>query len=207
MQEPTYRSNQTETPPSPPNVLFDGTRLGLEATMISGLSIAIPAGLHCGLSATLGYLSRYEEGLPATAKAFSVGSFIGITLLAVMALIMTVFFGSAIPTMLYTMIEVIFSLQWLKKRRGKDKLVNAIAGGILGFLFGIPCTALVMLLTNISLPNASTAELFRWPGILSIDSIVLVWSMLFPLINIIGGVRSGWQIGKIAETVQMYWFF
>lgn len=202
-----YQHNDRTASPSPPNVLFDGTRLGLEATMITSLCVAIPAGLQSGLGATLGYLSRYSDGLAVEANAFSLGSFIFSSLAGMLVLCMAMFFGTAIPTMLYTMGLVSFSLRWLRKRRSRDKLANAIAGGILGFLFGMPCTALVLLLIEMQ-PNGSLyAELMRWPVILSIDGIILLWSTLMPFLNIIGGVRSGLKIGEIAANVKMYWYF
>jgi hypothetical protein len=188
-------------------VLFDGTRLGLEATMITALCVAIPAGLQSGLSANLGYLVRYSEGLVVGGKAFSFGSFIFSSLAGMLVLCMMMFFGIAIPTMLYTMGLVTFSLQWLRKRRGRDRLANVIVGAILALLFGTPCTVIVLLLIDMR-PNGSLyVELLRWPNILSIDGIVLLWSTLTPLINIIGGIRSGLKVAEIIENVKMYWYF
>jgi hypothetical protein len=207
MQNTPYRYDDRTAPPSPPNVLFDGTRLGLEATMLSALCIAIPAGLHVGLSANLGYFIRHAEVLTVEARAFALGSFLFSSLGGMLVLCMALFFGIAIPTMLYTMGLVSFSLFWLRKRWGRDKLANAVAGGILGFLFGTPCTVLVMLLIDMR-PSASLyAEVMRWPSILTIDAIVLVWFILLPLINAIGGVRSGFKIAGIIENLKMYWIY
>jgi hypothetical protein len=207
MRNTPYRHNDRTASPSPPNVLFDGTRLGLEATMISALCIAIPAGLHSGLSATLGYFIRNTDALAVEAKAFTLGPFIFSSLAGVLILCMMMFFGIAIPTMLYSMGLVSFSLHWLRKRRGRDKLANAIAGGILGFLFGTPCTVLVMLLIDMRPSGPLYADLVRWPAILTIDAIVLLWFTLLPLINTIGGVRSGLKIAEIVENVKMYWIY
>ena len=192
---------------APPNVLFDGTRLGLEATMITALCIAIPAGLHSGLSATLGYFTRYAELLAVEAKSFALGSFIFSSLAGVLVMCMMLFFGIAIPTMLYTMGLVVFSLNWLKKRRGRDKLANAIVGGILGFLFGAPCTVLLLILIDMKPSGLLYAELIRWPAVLTIDAIILLWFTLLPIFNVIGGVRSGLKIAKIVENIKMYWVF
>lgn len=207
MQNTPYRYDSRTAPPSPPNVFFDGTRLGLEATMITSLSIAIPAGLHSGLSSNLGFFTRYADVAAVVPRAFTVGSFIWASLGGMLVLCMAMFFGTAIPTMLYTMGLVQFSLFWLRKRWKRDKLANAIAGGILGLLFGAPCSLLVMLLTDMRFSPLLYLELLRWPAILTIDGIVLLWFTLLPVINIIGGVRSGLKIGGIAETVKMNWFF
>jgi hypothetical protein len=51
------------------------------------------------------------------------------------------------------------------------------------------------------------AELLRWPAILTIDGIALVWFSLLPLLNAIGGVRSGLKIAEIVENVKMHWFY
>ena len=81
MRNTPYRHNDRTGPPSPPNVLFDGTRLGLEATMISTLGIAIPAGLHSGLSANLGFFIRNADALAVQARTFTLGPFIFSSLL------------------------------------------------------------------------------------------------------------------------------
>ena len=62
--------------PRPPNVFFDGTRLGLEGNMLTTLALAIPSGLHISLSVMLGYAVRYAEGLPAESKPFALFGFI-----------------------------------------------------------------------------------------------------------------------------------
>jgi hypothetical protein len=175
--------------------------------MVTTLGIAIPAGLHSGLSANLGFFIRYAEAAGMAPNAFAWWPFIWTSLAGVLVLSMALFFGIAIPTMLYTMGLVRFSLFWLRKRWDRDKLANGIAGGILGLLFGTPCTALVMLLVDMRLSGALYAALLRWPAILTIDGIVVVWFTLLPLINIIGGVRSGLKIGEIAENVKMHWLF
>ena len=207
MQNTPYRFDSRTAPPAPPNALFDGTRLGLEAAMITVLAIAIPAGLHIGLSSNLGFFIRYSEAADVVPKAFALGSFIWTSLAGILVLSMALFFGIAIPTMLYTMGLVQFSLFWLRKRWDRDKVANGIAGGILGLLFGTPCTAMVMLLVDMRPSGALYAELMRWPAILTIDGIVLLWFTLLPVINIIGGVRSGLKIAEIVENVKMHWFF
>jgi hypothetical protein len=207
MQNTPYRYDSRTSPPAPPNVLFDGTRLGLEATMVTVLGIGIPAALHSALSANLGFFIRLGEVAGVAPKAFSLGSFFWLTLAAVLVLSMALFFGMAIPSMLYTMGLVRFSLFWLRKRWDHDKLANAIAGGILGLVFGTPCTVVVMLLVDMQLSLSLFGELLRWPAILTIDGIILVWFTLLPVVNIIGGVRSGLKIAEIVENVKMYWVF
>ncbi len=207
MRDQPYRFDEQTAAPSPPNVLFDGTRLGLEATLFSGLSFAILAGLQCGISITLGYFMRIADGLPDTANPFAPGRFVAMSLFSAFILIMIFFFSAAIPTMLYTMGLVRFSLFWLRKRKGRDKLANAIAGTILAFLFGLPCSALGLLLIDVHPSPALYGELLHWPHLLSIDGMMLLWMSVLPFFNIIGGVRSGIKIGEIVEHMQMYWFF
>ena len=207
LQNQPYQYGASSGPPSPPNILFDGTRLGLEATMLVGLCVAIPGGVQTALSVTLGYFTRYARGLPASPHPFALGTFVFAWLASVIILSMIMFFGSSIPTMFYTMLTVRFALFWLRKRKKNDKRASAIAGGVLAFLFAFPCTALSLLITDLSPTPQALSELLRWPAILSIDAIVLLWTALFPLLSIIGGVRSGLKIGEIAENVKLYWYF
>jgi|GEM_PF-6648249 len=206
MDEQFYRFNEQSTPPSPPNMLFDGTRLGLEATLLSGLCLAVPAGLHCGLSITLGYFARLTD-MPAMADPFSVGRFFWMSLISAFILVMILFFSMAIPTMLYTIGLVRFSLFWLRKRKGHDRRANAVMGGILAFLFALPCSAFGLIMVDIAPRPDLYIELLRWPVILTIDGLFLLWMTLLPFIAIIGGVRSGIKLGEIAERVQIYWIF
>lgn len=207
MQNQSFRFDEQTAAPGPPNVLFDGTRLGLEATLLSELCFAVPAGLQCGLSITLGYFVRIADGLPDTANPFALGRFLWMSLVSAFILIMILFFSTAIPTMLYTMGLVRFSLFWLRKRKGHDKRANAIAGAILAFLFGLPCTALGLILIDIYPSLALYGELLRWPDLLSIDGMMLLWMTVLPFFGIIGGVRSGIKIGEVVERMQMYWVF
>lgn len=206
MEEGFYRHNERQSPPAPPNVFFDGTRLGLEGTMIAALIVAIPAGLQSGLSATLGYLVRYAE-MPAEPKAFSFGGLIWGWLLAALPICMILFFGGAIPTMLSNMGLVAYMLRWLRKRRGKDRLAATVAGAVLGLFSGIPCSALAMLVGGISPTFSLYTTLLRWPAILSVDGIFILWLTLLPFANAIAGARSGWKIGQLIEELQIYWFF
>jgi len=206
-QNAPYRYNDKTAPPGPPDILFDGTRLGLEATLISALGVAIPVGILAGLSTSLGYLERYAEGMPVEARAFSPAGFIFASLLAFFVLTIAMFFGSAIPTMLYNMGLVAYMLRWLRKRRGRDKLASTIAGGILGLFSGIPCTALGMIIAEMPPHGALYARLWSWPALLSVDGLFLLWMTLIPPINVIGGLRSGWKIGERIEEVKLYWFW
>jgi hypothetical protein len=40
------------------------------------------------------------------------------------------------------------------------------------------------------------ATLFRWPEILTVDSVVLLWFSLNPVTNEIAGAQIGWRLGK-----------
>lgn len=206
MSEQFYRFNEETAPPTPPNILFDGTRLGLEATLLNGLCFAVPAGLHCGLSITLGYFGRLAD-MPQIASPFSIGRFFWMSLFSTLVLVMILFFSTAIPTMLYTMGLVRFALFWLSKRKGHDRRANAIVGGILGFLFALPCSAFGLILVDLFPPPANAITLLRWPAILTVDGILMLWMTLLPFFAVAGGVRSGIKLGQIAERVQMYWFF
>ena len=71
-----YRYDQQSEATRPPSVFFDGTRLGLEGSMLATLIVAGLGGLHIGLSATLGYAVRYAEGLPDQARPFALFGFL-----------------------------------------------------------------------------------------------------------------------------------
>jgi hypothetical protein len=192
--------------PQPPSAFFDGTRLGLEATMLATLAIAIPAGLHIGLSVVLGYATRYADGLPPAAKAFSLGGFVFASLLAIIAMSMLLFFGGSIPTMAYSMGLVALMLRWVGRRHGRERLTSTILGTVLGLLFGGMGTAVLFLLMSMTPSAAAYATMFRWPAILRVDGIALLWLTLNPLANAIAGGQIGWRLGKQLENLTMYWF-
>jgi hypothetical protein len=194
------------TAPTPPNAFFDGTRLGLEGTMLSTLTIGVPAGLHIALSATLGYATRLSD-MPQGSKAFSMMGFIFISILALVAMAMVLFFLLAIPTMAYSMILVATMLRWMRKFRGREKVVPTIVGAILGLIIGVGTSALIFLLSNVHPTPASYGSIFRWPEILTIDGIILLWFTLNPLLNAVAGAQIGWRLGKMLDQMTMYWFF
>jgi magnesium-transporting ATPase (P-type) len=200
------RSRQVQMP-QPPNPFFDGTRLGLEGNMLVTLGIGIPSGLHIALSAILGYAARLEEGVPAQARQFTVVGFLFAAILAIIAMAMVLFFSLAIPTMAYSMGLIAFMLRWVGKRRPREKLVSAIIGAVLGLIVGICGSALIFVLVDIVPSPSLYAAVFRWPQILSIDGIILLWVSLSPLVNAGAGAQIGWRVGKQLEEVSQYWYW
>lgn len=174
--------------------------------MLSTLAIGIPAGLEIALSVVLGYAMRLDR-FPDQSKAFSATGFIFISILAVVAMAMVLFFLLAIPTMVYSMILVATMLRWMRIFRGREKVVPTIVGAVLGFLIGVGTSALIFLLSSVSPSPAAYAAVFRWPQILSIDGIILLWFTLSPLINAIAGGQIGWRLGVILDQMTMYWYF
>jgi hypothetical protein len=198
---------QSQQAPQMPNAFFDGTRLGLEATMFATLWIAIPAGLHIGLSATLGYAVRYAHGLPEETKAFAFFGFFFASLLAVIALAMAFFFGGAIPTMAYSMGLVAFMLYWLGKRRGNLKRTSIIVGSILGLLTGLLMSTAGLMLMGLRPTPGTYATMFHWPEIMTIDGIALLWFTLLPIATAAAGMQSGRKLGDQLETLTMNWYW
>jgi hypothetical protein len=194
-------------PPQPPSAFFDGTRLGLEGSMLATLIVAIPAGVHIALAATLGYAVRYVDGLPAQANPFSLSGFIFAWLLAIIALAMLGFFVGSIPTMGYSVVLVVVMLRWVGKRRGREKLVSTIAGSVCGLLTGGLESAAGFLLMNLTPSAAAFAMLFRWPAIMSVDGIALLWLTVNTLANAIAGAQIGFRLGKQLEELTMYYFW
>jgi hypothetical protein len=201
------RYNQQSQVTQPPNVFFDGTRLGLEGSMLGTLTLAGIGGLHIGLSTTLGYAVRYAEGLPDQAKPFTLFGFILTSILAFVALSMLFFFGTSIPTMAYSMGLVWGMLGWVGKRWGREKLASTLLGAALGLLTGLLLVASISLVFGARVDGAAYATLFRWPAILSIDGIVLLILTLYPLVSAGAGVQIGWRLGKHIEEMQLYWFW
>ncbi|MBL7200639.1 MAG: hypothetical protein ISS56_10845 [Anaerolineae bacterium] len=193
--------------PTPPNVFFDGTRLGLEGTMLATLSVAIPAGLHIALSTMLGYAVRYADGLPEEAKAFSLFGFIFIAILAIVAMAMVMFFGGAISTMAYSMGLVALMLRWVGKRRGRERMTSTIFGAVMGLIAGLLGSVLIFTLMDLKPTWSLYATVFRWPAILSIDGIALLWFSLNPPIQAAAGAQVGWRLGKQLEEITLYWFW
>jgi len=195
------------TPPQPPNAFFDGTRLGLEGSMLTTLAVAIPAGVHIALAATLGYAVRYAEGLPTQANPFSLSGFVFTWLLAVIALAMLQFFVGSIPAMGYSVALVAAMLRWVGKRRGREKLVSTIAGSVCGLLIGVLESAAGFTLMSFAPSATAYALLFRWPAIMSIDGIALLWLTVNPLTNAIAGAQIGSRLGKQLEELTAFYFW
>ena len=202
-----YRYGQQQQPAQPPNIFFDGTRLGLEGAMLSTLIVAGLGGLHIGLSAVLGYLVRYSDGFPTEAKPFTFFSFLFISILAMVALAMVLFFGSAIPTMAYSMVMVSGMLHWVGKRLPKVKLWSTVFGSVFGLLVGLVLSTLGVLLFNLSFAPASYAQFLSWPTVLSIDGIAMVWLTLYPVTTTVAGAQIGWRLGKQLDDLSLYWFW
>jgi RsiW-degrading membrane proteinase PrsW (M82 family) len=175
--------------------------------MLVTLGIGIPAGLHIALSAILGYAARLEDGLPAQANQFTVMGFLFASALAIIAMAMVLFFALAIPTMAYSMGLVAFMLRWVGKRRPREKLVSAISGAVMGLIVGIASSALIFLLVDLRPSFSLYARVFRWPAILSIDGIILLWFSLGPLANAAAGAQIGWRLGKQLEELSQYYFW
>jgi hypothetical protein len=199
------RYNQQNETTRPPSVFFDGTRLGLEGSMLSTLVVAGIGGLQIGLGTTLGYAVRIAQGLPDQAKPFALFGFIFTSLLAFVALAMLLFFSTSIPTMAYSVALVWWMLRWVGKRRGHDKLASTLFGAGLGLLNGLAIVALVALVFDARLDAAAYVRLFHWPAILSVDGIVLSMLSLYPLASIGAGTQIGWRLGKQIEEMQQYW--
>ncbi len=175
--------------------------------MMVTLGIGIPAGLHIALSVILGYAARLEDGLPAQANQFSLMGYLFAATLAIIAMAMILFFALAIPTMAYSMGLVAFMLRWVGKRRPRERLVSTIAGAVLGLIVGVASTALIFLLVNMAPSFSLVARVFRWPEILSIDGIILLWFSLSPLANAGAGAQIGWRLGKQLEEISQYWYW
>ena len=207
MQMGSYRQGTRPSAPRPPSVFFDGTRLGLEGTMVVTLAIAIPSGLHIGLSAILGYAIRLADGLPAAANPFSLFGFIFAGLLGVIAMSMILFFALSIPTMAYSMGLVALMLRYVGKRYPREKLASSIIGGVMGLIVGLASTTLLFLLMDFRPTIALYVDLFRWPQIMAVDGIVALWFSLNPLANAFAGAQIGWRLGKQIEELKQYWFW
>jgi hypothetical protein len=93
------------------------------------------------------------------------------------------------------------------KRRGREKLTSTIAGALLGLIVGVMSTAVAALLIDLRFSGAVYATLFRWPAILSIDGMALLWLTLYPLASAGAGAQIGWRLGKMLEVLTMYWFW
>jgi len=200
-------SSRRPEPPQPPSPFFDGTRLGLEGSMISTLAIAIPSGLHIALSVVLGYAQRLSDGLPAQARPFSLLGFIFAAILSIVAMSMVLFFGGSIPTMAYSVGLVSYMLRWVGKRRGREKLAASIIAGVLGFLVGCLQSGIILALMSLRPAWSLYASIFRWPAILSIDGIALLWFTLNPIVHTVAGVQIGQRLGVLLEEMTTYWFW
>ena len=200
------RARQVQVP-QPPNPFFDGTRLGLEGNMLVTLGLGIPTGLHIALSAILGYATRLGNSPPEQVHQFTLMGFLFASILAVIAMAMVMFFMLSIPTMIYSIVLIAFMLRWVGKRRGRERLVSTIGGSVMGLIVGIGSTALVFALVGI-VPSASLyGQAFRWPAILSVDGIILLWFSLNPLANAAAGAQVGWRLGKQLEDMRQYYFW
>jgi len=207
MSTQPHRQGTRPPVPAPPNMFFDGTRLGLEGTMLSTLAMAIPSGLHIALSVALGYAARLENGLPPGPKDFAFVGFIFIAIVALVAMSMVLFFMLAIPTMAYSMAMVFFMLRWAGKRLRKERLTSTIIGSVMGLIVGVLSSALIFLLMDLRPTGSLYATILHWPEVLTIDGIALIWFSLNPLFNAIAGAQIGWRLGKLIEDMTLYWFW
>lgn len=200
----TYDRGQQQ--PRPPSPFFDGTRLGLEGNMLVTLGIAIPAGLHIALSVALGYAVRYQDLARVNPRPFALFGFIMATLLAVIGMSMLLFFVLAIPTMAYSIVLVVIMLRWVGRRLPREKWASTIIGALLGLLIGVGGSTMVFTITSL-IPNpALLSQLLRWPSILTIDAIVLIWFLINPLLNAAAGAQIGWRLGKMLEELTLYYW-
>ena len=194
-------------PPQEPSPFFDGTRVGLEGAMLAVLAIAIPAGLHIGLSASLRHLVRFAEGAAGQGRAFAPVPFLFASLLGIVALGVLLFFANAIPTMAYGIGLVALMLRWPRKWRGSEKRVSTVTGALLGLAVGLLVAAAGSLLLDIGLSWGLYAQLLRWPAILTIDGIALLWLTITPVAHAVAGAQLGWKVGKQVEDFFLYRFW
>jgi hypothetical protein len=190
-----------------PSAFFDGIELGVEATMFTILVAAIPAGAQVGLSATLGYATRYTDGMAVDPKAFSLFGFLFAWLLAFLAIALALFAFSAIPMLLYNGVLVAIMLRLLRRRREHLKRASIILGCALGLLLGILLSSVGFLVTGLQPAPETYATLFQWPEIMTIDGIALLWLTLLPLVTAAAGARSGRKLGSQLEALTMQWFW
>ena len=123
-------------PPQPPSVFFDGTRLGLEATMLAVLATVVPGGLHLGLSTALGQLARYAPSAASPIEGFNPFRFLFASLMGIVGLAVFMFFVEAIPTMAYGMGSVALVLHWPRRWRGQERRVSTVVGTVAGLVVG-----------------------------------------------------------------------
>ncbi len=200
-------SPQGQQDPQMPSAFFDGIELGVEATMFTILTIAIPAGAQVGLSATLGYATHYTEGMVLYPKAFSLFGFFFASFLAFLAIALALFAFSAIPTLFYNGVLVAFMLRVLGRRREHVKRVSIILGCVLGLSVGILLSSVGFLVTGLRPALETISTLFHWPEIMTIDGITLLWLTLLPIVTAAAGVRSGRKLGFQLEALTMQWFW
>jgi hypothetical protein len=174
--------------------------------MFSTLAMAIPAAIHIAIAVNLGYAVRLQD-LPRDPRTLSIMGVVGVTILALVAMAMIMFFMLAIPVMAYSMALVAYMLRWVGKRRRKEKLTSTIIGAILGLLVGLGTSALVMLLANVPPTAENYGAILHWPQILTVDGIILLWFTLNPLIGALAGAQIGWRLGKLLEQMSQYYFF
>ena len=67
--------------------------------------------------------------------------------------------------------------------------------------------AIILALLSLRPSWASYATLFRWPAILTIDAIALLWFTLNPFVHAFSGAQIGRRLGKQLEDMTMYWFW
>jgi hypothetical protein len=175
--------------------------------MLATMVVAGLGGLHIGLSSVLGFLVRYEQGLPVEAKPFALVSFLFVSALAMVALAMALFFGSAIPTMAYSMALVAGMLRWIGKRWPKVRLWSTVFGAVAGLLVGAGLSALGVLLFQLRIGFVVYARFFAWPAILSIDGIALLWLTVYPVVSVIAGGQLGWRLGKQLDELSLYYYW
>jgi hypothetical protein len=190
--------------------------------MLSALVVGVLAGVHSGLSAAMGYAVRAEAQPTAQATSFAAGRFLLVTVLVAFALATLLFFAKAIPAMGSDMVLIAWMLRRMGKGRRKrtgapgrpgasggglgEKQFSTIAGGILALIVGLGETALGMLLTGLWPSGGRYSTLLRWPAILSIDGIALLWLTLNPLIDALAGAQAGYKLGQQVQETMLYWY-
>jgi hypothetical protein len=188
-------------------VFFDGTRLGLEATMLAVLATVVPSGLHLGLSSAMGQLARYAPDTASPIEGFSPFGFVFASLLGMLGLSVLMFFVEAIPTMACSMGLVSLVLHWPRQWRGQERRVSTVVGTVVGLIIGLLVAAGGFALLGLSLSRDLYGSLFRWPAILSIDGIATLWLTLTPLVHSVAGAQLGINLGKQMEEYLLYRFW
>ena len=175
--------------------------------MLAVLVIAIPSGLHMGLSAAMGHLVRHAPGAAAQIEGFATSRFVFTSLLSMVVLAVFLFFVEAIPTMAYGMGMVALMLRWPRRWRGQERRASIVTGTLVGLIVGLLVAAGGFSLLGLSPSRDLYGVLFRWPAILSIDGIAILWLTLTPVAHSVAGAQLGAKLGKQMEEYLLYRFW